>query len=320
MNFDKIPVIEKTVHTTGIPLLIVSMIVVTSIAGFPGCVVLSRALGPERAHEAIRTYAWIALWTAFAEGLTLAAGIYIFHRLSNRIKVLNDELKNLTRNVLHDLRTPIAQIHGEAELVLHDMTDAKSAAANIADACGTILRIVNANIEISRNYAGTDSVPAEKLDFAEIIRETCDLFSAVAEMKGIVLKTELPDTPMNFLGHRHKIQQLAGNLLDNALKFTPQGGTVTLSLGGNTRAIRMTVSDTGVGIDSKDLPSIYERFFRTDRSRNTPGSGLGLSLVHAVVSFYRGSINCSSKTGEGTTFTVRLPAASAGRSRHRRTN
>ena len=311
MSFDKIPTIEKAVHAAGIPLLVVSMLVVTSIAGFPGCVLLTRALEPDRAHEAVRAYFWIAFWTASAEGLALLIGIYIFHRLSARIKTLNDELKNLTRNVLHDLRTPVSQIHGEAELVLHDMTDAKSAAANIAEACGTLLDVVNANIEISRNYAGTDGIPAAAIDIAEIIRETCDLFSAVAEMKGISLKTDLPAGRLLFHGHRHKVQQLAGNLLDNALKFTPAGGTVTLSLTGNQRTVRMTISDSGAGIAPKDLPNIYERFFRSDRSRSTPGSGLGLSLVHAVVSFYHGNIGCESKPGKGTTFTVILPAASA---------
>ena len=307
MSFVKISAIDRAVHTAGIPLLVCSMLVVTSIAGFPGCVVLSHALGPERAHEAVRTYFWIAFCTASAEGLALLIGIYIFHRLSTRIKVLNNELKNLTRNVLHDLRTPISQINGEAELVLHDMTDAKSAAASITEACSTLLTIVNANIEISRNYAGADILPAEDLDITENIRETCELFSAVAEMKCITLKTDLPSASLVFHGHRHKVQQLVSNLLDNALKFTPSGGTVSLALHGNSRTIRITVADTGAGIAPKDLPNIYERFFRTDRSRNTPGSGLGLSLVHAIVSFYHGDIDCESKPGAGTTFIVKLP-------------
>lgn len=309
MSFVKLTPIERVVHAAGIPVLVGSMLLVTSIAGFPGCVALAHALGPERAHEAVQTYFWITFFTACAEGLALLVGIYIFHRLSTRIKALNDELRDLTRNVLHDLRTPITQIKGEAELILHGMTDPSSAAADIMEACDTLLGTVNANIEISRNYAGSDSVPAEKIDLAGIIRETCELFSAVAEMKGVALKAEIPAGPLAFVGHRHKIQQLAGNLLDNALKFTPVGGSVTLSLSGNSRTVQMTVSDTGVGIAPGDIPSIYERFFRADSSRSTPGSGLGLSLVHAVVAFYRGEISCKSKLGEGTTFAVRLPAA-----------
>lgn len=308
MGFIKISAIDKAVHIAGIPLLVCSMLVVTSIAGFPGCVALSHALGPERAHEAVKTYFWIAFFTAAAEGFALLIGIYIFHRLSKRIKVLNNELKDLTRNVLHDLRTPISQINGEAELVQHDLTDAKSAASNITEACGTLLSIVNANIEISRNYAGADTIPAEDVDITETVRETCELFSAVAEMKCIALKSDLPRSPLVFHGHRHKVQQLVGNLLDNALKFTPSGGTVSLALHGNSRTIRITVADTGAGIAPKDLPNIYERFFRTDRSRNTPGSGLGLSLVHAIITYYSGDIYCDSGLGKGTTFTIKLPA------------
>lgn len=308
MGFIKISAIDKAVHIAGIPLLVCSMLVVTSIAGFPGCVALSHALGPERAHEAVKTYFWIAFFTAAAEGFALLIGIYIFHRLSKRIKVLNNELKDLTRNVLHDLRTPISQINGEAELVLHDLTDAKSAASNITEACGTLLSIVNANIEISCNYAGTNTIPAEDVDITETVRETCELFSAVAEMKCIALKSDLPRSPLVFHGHRHKIQQLVGNLLDNALKFTPSGGSVTLTLKRTARSIRLIVADTGVGISPKDIPNIYERFFRSDRSRNTPGSGLGLSLVHAIVSYYGGDISCASTLGKGTAFAVKLPA------------
>jgi two-component system sensor histidine kinase BaeS len=105
----------------------------------------------------------------------------------------------------------------------------------------------------------------------------------------------------------HKLQQLAGNLIDNAVKFTPSGGKVTVSLSETRDNVVFKVADSGVGIANGDLPKIYDRFYRAERSRGTPGSGLGLSLVRAVVTFYGGDIDCKSKPGSGTVFTVTLP-------------
>ena len=171
-------------------------------------VALSHALGPERAHEAVKTYFWIAFFTAAAEGFALLIGIYIFHRLSKRIKVLNNELKDLTRNVLHDLRTPISQINGEAELVLHDLTDAKSAASNITEAGGTLLSIVNANIEISRNYAGADTIPAEDVDITETVRETYEHCAQerFAEITPCFPRTQIQGSTTRWQSTRQRIE------------------------------------------------------------------------------------------------------------------
>ena len=117
----------------------------------------------------------------------------------------------------------------------------------------------------------------------------------------------LPDEPIVVPAHKAKLQSLVSNLLENALKFTPRGGTITVAAAKTDSGINLTVSDTGCGISETDLPHIYERFYRADSSRHEPGSGLGLSLVHSIVTFYNGTIRCDSVPNRGTTFAVMLP-------------
>ena len=166
---------------------------------------------------------------------------------------------------------------------------------------------MDANVEITNNYARVGYAPPDAEDFSAVVAEAVELFAAVADMKGVSLSAEVPSPPVVLAAHRHKLQQLAGNLIDNAVKFTPSGGKVTVSLSETRDNVVFKVADSGVGIANGDLPKIYDRFYRAERSRGTPGSGLGLSLVRAVVTFYGGDIDCKSKPGSGTVFTVTLP-------------
>jgi signal transduction histidine kinase len=108
-------------------------------------------------------------------------------------------------------------------------------------------------------------------------------------------------------GDRNRLQRMAANLLDNAIKYTPSGGRVIVSVRGNAETAILAVSDTGIGIAEQDLPRIFERFYRGDRSRSRAGSGLGLSLARAIATAHGGSITVSSSPGKGSTFTVDLP-------------
>ncbi len=311
MRFGRMAVVDRAIHGFGIPLLVLSMLGTTAVAGIPGYFFLVRALGPEHSGDALRIYAWIALCTAAAEGVALLAGVFILRRLSARIKRLNEEIRELTRNVLHDLRTPISRISGEAQLLLDGGADARAAAEDMSEACEAMLGVIDANVEITHNYAGDGEPPASDVDFAETLSGAVDLFSAVAEVKGVSLAAAIPQRPLVIHAHRHKLQQLAGNLIDNAIKYTPRGGKVTVSLAKKRGMAVLKVEDTGVGIPKGEQDRIYDRFFRGERGRTPAGSGLGLSLVHAIVSFYGGGIDCISEPGHGTTFVVKLPAPCA---------
>ena len=117
----------------------------------------------------------------------------------------------------------------------------------------------------------------------------------------------MPDAPVVFSGHRGRLQRLVGNLLDNAIKFTPRGGTITIALEHVRDAFVLRVADTGCGIAAEDLPHVFRRFWRADSSRSLPGNGLGLALVKAIVTSYAGTITCDSSPGRGTAFSVSLP-------------
>jgi len=119
----------------------------------------------------------------------------------------------------------------------------------------------------------------------------------------------LPKDSVVFSGHRGRLQRLLGNLLDNAIKFTPEGGVITLSLLQKGSEIVLRVSDTGCGIAPEDIPHVFRRFWRSDSSRSLPGNGLGLALAKAIVTAYAGTISCESTPGKGTTFTINIPVA-----------
>ena len=231
-----------------------------------------------------------------------------FNRLQSVRARQSEEIRNLARNVLHDLRTPIANIYNESDRLSHALVGGEEAATAIMAASRSVLRIIDTNAEISRNYNGCEDEFASPLDLSAIVRESIDVYSAVAEEKGVCLKARLPDDPVCMKGHSAKLQRLVGNLVDNAIKFTPSGGSVRVELSTDDEGIRLSVSDTGIGIPEDEINCIYERFYRCAGARTSPGTGLGLSMVHSIVEFYAGTITCRSTPNSGTTFLIRFPS------------
>lgn len=223
------------------------------------------------------------------------------------------ELTELVHAIMHDLHTPLSHIRNAADTVLNRPSECGEAAVILIDACEAIGNIIDANAEISLHYSRGDTTPATRQDMSTIVATGIDIFSAVADSKSIKLLVSTPPNPVVLQAHKAKLQSLVSNLLENALKYTPAGGTVTLVLSQSDSQTRLVVSDTGCGISKTDLPHIFERFYRADFSRHEPGSGLGLSLVHSIVTFYNGTIECSSELGKGTTFTVSLPLIPGGK-------
>jgi signal transduction histidine kinase len=131
----------------------------------------------------------------------------------------------------------------------------------------------------------------------------------LAEQKNLNLKCRLPEMPVMIQGDRMRLQQLIANLLDNAVKFTPEKGQVDVSLQLESSNAILTVRDTGCGMSADELAQAFKRFYRADSSRTLPGNGLGLSLVQAIVNAHNGSIEISSELNEGTVVWVKLPLA-----------
>ena len=230
-----------------------------------------------------------------------------FNRLFEAQERRVRELTELVHAVMHDLHTPLSHIRNAADLVLKCPSEHTEAAVTLIDACDTISDIIDANTEISLHYSHGDTTPASRQDLSAIVNTGIDIFSGIADSKSIRLSASLPPAPVIVQAHKAKLQSLVSNLLENALKYTPAGGNVSLVLSHSNAQVRLAVSDTGCGISEHDLPHIFERFYRADFSRHEPGSGLGLALVHSIVTFYSGTIDCQSTPGKGTTFTVTLP-------------
>jgi len=179
-------------------------------------------------------------------------------------------------------------------------------AASVIEECDRLLDMINTMLMISRVESGVESKQASPMDLGGIIRNACDLYQPLAEDRGIRLACETPSS-LPFAGDIPQIQRMAANLIDNALKYTPPGGAVTVALDiEGQNGARLTVKDTGVGIPEEDLPRIFERFFRSDRSRSQEGTGLGLSLARAVARAHGGDIAAFSTPGEGSTFVAYL--------------
>jgi heavy metal sensor kinase len=234
-----------------------------------------------------------------------------FNQMLDRIQALVMEIKEMSDNIAHDLKSPITRIRGIAEVTLthgKSIGEYETMAASTIEECDRLLDMINTMLMISKTESGIDTLLREEVDLAGLVREACDLFEPASEDKRITLHCDAP-SPYPFTGDHRLLQRMLSNLLDNALKYTPPGGSVSVSLSGiDGRNLSITVKDTGVGISAVDLPRIFDRFYRGDQSRSLPGIGLGLSLARAIARAHGGDITAASELHQGSTFTITLPA------------
>lgn len=217
------------------------------------------------------------------------------------------ELKTLTDDIAHDLRTPLTRLRTAAEFAAMGGELKRPLPEMLFEQSSDMLELINTMLEISQTGCQLDRTPREDIDLCAFLRETADLYSTVLDDQGLTLTFKIPDAPVIFSGHRGRLQRLLGNLLDNAIKFTSRGGNIALMLERTQDAVVLRVTDTGCGIAPADLPHVFRRFWRSDASRSLPGNGLGLALAKAIVTSYAGTITCDSTLGQGTTFTISLP-------------
>jgi heavy metal sensor kinase len=232
-----------------------------------------------------------------------------FNQMLDRIQTLLTEIKEMTDHIAHDLRSPLTRIRGTAEVTLttaRSLNEYETMAASTIEECDRLLDIINTMLLISKTESGVDSFPVEEIDLTALIQKAGDLFLPTAEDKGVDLRWDLPGKS-RIGGDTRMIQRLLSNLLDNAIKYTLSGGTVAVSLKEKGENWVITLKDTGIGISPDDLPHIFERFYRCDRSRSQEGVGLGLSLARAIARAHGGDILALSQQDQGSTFEVILP-------------
>ncbi len=229
-----------------------------------------------------------------------------FNAMVGETEAIVCDLRTISDNIAHDLRTPLTRLRGKAELAFSS-GDSAGLAEDVAEECGAMLAMINAMLEIARVESGSRMAPTERINLVTVATEVVDLFSTVAEDRGIRLSLALPEKTVFVAAQRVHIQRLLANLVDNALKFTPEGGRVAVAVATDDATATILVTDTGCGIDAKDIPHVFDRFYRSDRSRNVSGNGLGLALVKAIATLYNGHANIQSDPGVGTTVSVTLP-------------
>jgi two-component system phosphate regulon sensor histidine kinase PhoR len=220
--------------------------------------------------------------------------------------------RDFVANVSHELRTPLAAIKAVVETLqdgaLEEPEVAREFLSRADEELDRLVLLVEELLELSRIESGERPVVQEETDVAQLLAEVVRRLSSQAERADVSLRLEHND-----VGHCYVdasgLERAVLNLVQNAIKFTPAGGSVTLSSVRSDGVLQITVRDTGIGIGSDELPRIFERFYKADHSRASRGSGLGLALVKHAIEAQGGSVKVDSTPGAGSTFTVTLPVA-----------
>jgi signal transduction histidine kinase len=240
-----------------------------------------------------------------------------FNRMTEELARADELRRNMTADVAHELRTPLSVIRGKLEGVLDGVYPATSEHLEpILEEANLLTHLVEDLRLLALAEAGQLSLEKRALDVGDLLRDAQVNFGPQADDRGVTLALDLPAELPQVTADRRRIAQVVGNLLTNALRHTPHGGCVTLSAapslllaGGDKAGVTVTVSDTGVGIPAEDLPYIFERFWRGEKSRSRAGggSGLGLAIAKQLVEMHGGAVAVESAPSAGSTFHFTLP-------------
>lgn len=221
---------------------------------------------------------------------------------------------NFTADASHELRTPLAVIQSNLEIVMESedatIAEQKKWLDNIANESHRMAELVDALLTLSRADTGVNSIIKEELPLSSLVNISKETFSPLAILNDIDIRSDIPDDIILY-ADRNKMEQLFAILIDNAIKYMGRPGSILMKASYVKKGIHIEVSDTGMGIAAEDLPHIFQRFYRADKSRSTTikGTGLGLSIAQMIVLEHKGRIQVESTPGVGTTFSILLPHA-----------
>jgi two-component system sensor histidine kinase ResE len=269
--------------------------VVTAASEMPdGSVGIIRTEGPREVQDLIRS----------------------FNGMSTRVKAARQSQRQFVANVSHELKTPITIIQGFAQALLDGTADTsdleKQAAQAIFDESVQMHRLVVDLLDLARLESGIFDLKHESVDMNLLLPHVVERFTPQADKRQVSLEISSSRLPLIY-GDSDRLSQVFTNLLDNALKFTPDGGTIAIRTAIESDHMRVDIVDSGAGIPPDQLPFIFNRFFQVDPSRKggeDHGAGLGLAIVREIVQAHHGTIIAQSSPGQGSCFTVCLPLAS----------
>ena len=235
-------------------------------------------------------------------------------KANEELKRMNKMKSDFVSNVSHELRTPLTSIKGYASI----LSDGKLGAMNedqkqrllrINEQTNTLTQLVNDLLDISRIESGKVTMEFKPVTAQLLLENPIDLLQPQIREKKIALHVESEEKPIEIRVDREKMERVLLNLLGNAVKFTPPGGRVTVQISNRKELVQFDVTDTGIGIDAKDIQRLFEEFFRSENAirQNIKGTGLGLSLAKRIIEAHEGKIWVKSKVGQGSTFSFSLP-------------
>ncbi len=240
---------------------------------------------------------------------------YLVNEFNDMISRLEQSFKYVAEfsfHVAHELKTPLAIIKGEIEVALRkdrDIEEYKRLNRVNLEEVETVLRIINDLLLLSRLDYRPEIFKLEKFDLVEFLKEIYEQSRILTSQKDITVKLDLPEGPKYINGERFHLRRLFFNLIDNAIKFTPQGGKINIALNCKNKKAEISISDTGIGIPQEDVAKIFNRFYRVDRQEQKieRGIGLGLSIVQSITKMHHGSMQVISELGQGSNFIVTVP-------------
>lgn len=242
--------------------------------------------------------------------------ISIERQRANRKKSILDELNKLKSdfisNISHEFRTPLASIIGFSETIISDpeMTEENKIEFNnvILNEGKRLAKLINDILDISKIEGGKLELQKTQFDLTALMKELLVQKTVKAESIGISIITEFPDEEVMITADKERIAQVFTRLLNNAIKFNTKGGRIRVIIKTLFREIEVIISDTGIGIPEKDIPFLFQKFYRVSRpGTEIPGTGLGLVFVKQIVDLHKGFITVQSESGKGTTFAIKLP-------------
>ena len=286
-----------------------------SLAGFGGYWLMRRSLRPvdeiTRRAEGITSTNLSERLPVIRTGDEMERLSTSLNRMIARLEGAFQHIHRFSADASHELRTPLTIL----QLELEEIAQNPKLSPEIADQIGSALeeterlsRIVENLLTISRLDAGELKMEKSVLDLAELVQSTADQMKLLAEEKSLVMGCR-SDVSVCVLGDAARLKQVVVNLIANAIKYTPEGGEIQVTIGARSGKAVLEVSDTGVGIPPEALPHIFERFYRADkaRSRDSGGAGLGLAIVKAICGAHGAEVRVFSQEGQGSRFLVELP-------------